>query len=66
MTTKNKNVLWDTNNRVLAAFNPRLTNRPTNLALNKAFFNSGLTNLRLRNLASLLALTQGYFKGGDP
>ena len=36
MTTTNKNVLWDTN-RGLAAFNPRLTNWPTNLALNNAF-----------------------------
>ena len=36
MTTTNKNVLWDTN-RGLAASNPRLTNRPTNLALNNVF-----------------------------
>ena len=34
-TTTNKNVLWDTN-RALAAFNPRLINRPTNLALDNA------------------------------
>ena len=38
MTTTNKNVFWDTN-QVLAAFNPRLTNQPTNLALNNALLN---------------------------
>ena len=40
MTTTNKNVLWDTN-WGLAGFNLRLTNRPTNLALDNAILTPG-------------------------